>query len=77
MYSQANLKEAKKLGEILSEFTKASGKEVNKEKTEIFFFNTPRVSQAFLARTMGFKIGQFPTKYLGVQLSDQQYRIAN
>ena len=57
MYSQANLKESKKLGEILSEFTKASRTEVNKEKTEIFFFNMPRVSQAFLARTLGFKIG--------------------
>jgi len=57
MYSQANLKEAKKLGEILTEFTKASGTKVNKEKTEIFFFNTPRVGQTFLARIMGFKIG--------------------
>lgn len=77
MYSQANLEEAKKLGEILTKFTKASGTEVNKEKTEIFFFNTPRVSQAFLARTMGLKIGQFPTKYLRVQLSDQHNKIVN
>lgn len=35
------------------------------------------ISQSFLARTMGFRIGKFPTKYLGVQLSDKQNRIAN
>jgi len=34
-------------------------------------------SQAFLARTMEFRIGKFLTKYLGVQLSDKQNRIAN
>lgn len=77
MYSQANLKEAKKLVEILAEFTNPSGTEVNKDKTEIIFFNTPMVAQAFLARTMGFRIGKLPTKYLGVQMSDKQNKIVN
>lgn len=77
LYSQANLKEVKKLLEILEEFTNASGIEINKDKIEIFFFNTLMLSQAFLARTMGFRIGKFPTKYLGVQLSDKQNRIVN
>lgn len=66
MYSQTNLKEAKKLLEILEEFTNSTGIEINKDKTEIFFFNTPMLAQAFLARTMGFRIGKFSTKYLGV-----------
>jgi len=33
MYGQANLKEAKQLLEILEDFTKASGIEINKDKT--------------------------------------------
>lgn len=61
MYSQSNLKEVKKLLEILEEFTKASGTKINKDKIEIIFFNTLMNSQAFLARTMGFRIGKFPT----------------
>ena len=77
MYSQENLKETKKLVEVLAEFTNTSGTEVNKDKTKIFFFNTQMVAQAFLARTMGFRIGKFQTKYLGVQLSDKQNRIVN
>ena len=71
MYSRTNLKEAKKLVEILAEFTNTSGTEVNKDNTEIFFFNTPMVAQGFLARTMGLITGNFRTKYLGVQLSDK------
>lgn len=54
MYGQANLKEAKKLIEILGDFTKATGTKINKDKTEIYFFNTLMTSQPFLARTMGF-----------------------
>ena len=40
IYDQASLKEAKQILKILSEFTKASGTEINNEKSKIFFFNT-------------------------------------
>ena len=77
MYGQASLKEARGLMEVLTDFTSASGMEINKEKFDIFFFNTTKPSQAFLAGIMGFRIGNFPTKYLGIQLNDQQNRVAN
>ena len=77
LYGQTTIKEAKQLMGILTEFTKASGTEISKEKSEIYFFNTQASSQAFLARTMGFRVGKFPTKYLGILLNDQQNRVAN
>jgi len=57
--------------EIRWDFTKETGTEINKDKSDIYFFNTPLTSPSFLARTMGFQIGKFPTKYLGIQLSDK------
>jgi len=77
LYGQAMLKEAKKIMETLTDFTSASGKEISKEKSDIYFFNARAPSQAFLARAMEFRIGNFPTKYLGIQLNDQQSRVAN
>lgn len=60
------LKEAKKIMEILTNFTSASGTKINKDKSDLYFFNTPVPSQGFLARSMGFKIGNFSTKYLSI-----------
>jgi len=65
MYGQASLKEARKIMEILSDFTSTSGTEINKDKSDIFFFNTTTPSQV-----MGFRIGNFAMKYLGIQLND-------
>jgi len=56
---------------------KASGTEINNEKSEIFFFNTQVASQRFLARTMGFRVGNFPTKHLDIMLNEYQYKVAN
>lgn len=77
LYRHATLKEARKIMEILIDFTSASRTEINKENSDIYFFNTPTPSQSFLEKSMGFRIGNFPTKYLGIQLNDQQNRVAN
>jgi len=47
IYGQATLKEAQQVLKILLEFTKASGIEINNEKSEIFFFNTQVASQRY------------------------------
>jgi len=45
LYGQTTLKEARKIMEILTEFTSISGTEINKEKSDIYFFNTPAPSK--------------------------------
>lgn len=77
LYGQATLKEAKKIMEILTDLRGASGIEISKEKSEIYFFNTEASSQAFLGRTMGSIVMNIPTKYLGILLNDKQNKVAN
>lgn len=55
----------------------ASGMEINKEKSCTFIFNTPETIKAHLTRTLGFRHGELPTKYLGNQLDVNPSRIEN
>lgn len=77
LYGQETLKEVKKIMEILTDIICASGIEISNEKSEIYFFINPNSSQTFMARIVGFRIGNFPTKYLGILLNDQQNGVAN
>jgi len=61
---QETLKEARGLNKILNNFTNTSRVEINKDKSDIFLFNTKAPSQAFLAIIMGFRIGNISSKYL-------------
>ena len=63
-----SVQEARAYKTSLVTFTKASGLEVNLEKSRIFFFDTPLITQRNIGRILGFQKGMFPTKYLGVPL---------
>ena len=69
--------ETKTILQILDLFMDASGTLVNTDKSNVYFFNVNNATQAFLARTLGFNIGTFPMKYLGVPLSITPLRIAD
>ena len=69
MFCQATLREARYLLAIVQDFMNASGTQINKDKSDIFLFNTATQSQAFLEIIMGFRIGTLPSKYLGIPLS--------
>jgi len=64
MFGQATLKKARALMEILNDFTSTSRTEINKDKSDTFFFNTTIPSQAFLSIIMGFRIGNIPFEIL-------------
>ena len=55
-------------------FTKASGLDVNAEKSQVFFFNTPVVTERNIGRILGFSKGTMPSKYLGVPLGQGTIR---
>eukprot|EP00253_Pinus_taeda_P010652 PITA_10652 len=74
LYRQAALKEAQRVVKTLSQCSKASRMEINKDKSEVFFFNTSQATQRFLAHTLGFNRGTFPSKYLGILLHEHQFR---
>ena len=71
------MKEAEAILNILEIFMEASGTLVNTDKSNVYFFNSNTSTQNFLARTLGFKIGSFPMKYLGITLNIAPLRIAD
>jgi len=67
LFCEVSLKEVKRVKKILDLFMEASGMEINKEKSCTFIFNTPDLIKTHLTRTLGFRTGELPTKYLGNQ----------
>jgi len=51
------------------DFSDASGAPINKSKSQIFFFHTPIITQAAIARILGFSIAILLFKYLGAPLT--------
>ena len=64
------VQEAWILNKCLNTFSRAYGLEVNNTKSEVFFFNTPRINQQNILRILGFQGSSLPSKYLGAPLAD-------
>ena len=71
----ASLKECKTILKVLEDFMEASGTELNKDKSNLYFFNCTIELQNHLARTLGFQRGSFPLKYLGMLLNPGPTRL--
>ena len=54
--------------ECLNTFLEASGLEINKEKSQTYFFNTPRITKRNILRILDFSEGSLPSKYLGAPI---------
>eukprot|EP00253_Pinus_taeda_P023557 PITA_23557 len=72
-----SLREVKRVKGILELFMEASGTEINKDKSSTFIFNAPETVKAHLTRTLGFRVGELPTKYLGTLLAANPLWLAN
>lgn len=68
LFGHPSVQEARQFKTLVSDFSKASGANVNQFKSQIFFFNTPVPSQNAIARILGFTIASLPYKYLGAPL---------
>lgn len=64
----ASVREARVIKETLEEFNKASGLDINKGKSQLFFFNTQMEIKREIIRTLGFTEGHLPSKFLGAPL---------
>jgi hypothetical protein len=71
------VREALSIQEILQTFSEASGLDCNKEKSQIFFFNTPPLIQRHISEILGFNRSSLPSKYLGLPLIDNGLRNAS
>jgi hypothetical protein len=77
LFGEVSIKEVRNIKRVLEIFMEASGMEINKEKSCTFIFNTPDSIKAHLTRTLGFRQGDLPTKYLGNQLDINPTRMKN
>eukprot|EP00253_Pinus_taeda_P003713 PITA_03713 len=68
IFGHSSVQEARSLNSILDTFSKASGALINKVKSQIFFFNTPPITQRAIAYIIGFSVSSLPSKYLGAPL---------
>jgi exonuclease III len=68
------VKEANSILQILQTFSDASGLDCNKDKSLIFFFNTPPPVQRHISDLLGFQRSSLPSKYLGIPLIDNALR---
>ena len=61
-------REARAIKTTLETFKRANGLEVNKAKSQIFYFNTSLLNKHNINRILEFSKGSLPTKYLGALL---------
>ena len=47
----------------LNTFLEASGLEINKDKSQTYFFNTPKITKRKILRILEFSEGKIPSKY--------------
>ncbi|GLJ14706.1 hypothetical protein SUGI_0238400 [Cryptomeria japonica] len=68
LFGKSSLAEAKQFKEIMLNYTRALGLEVNMHKSEIYIINTSEVEAKKICRLIRFKKGMFPCKYLGLSM---------
>lgn len=70
LFGHPLVQEAQQFNSLLMDFSEASGAKINKAKSQIFFFHTPAITRASIARILGFSIASLPSKYLGAPMTD-------
>jgi hypothetical protein len=71
LLGKPTVQEARAIKRILDVFLAASGMQLNLDKSNIFFFNTPIIIQQRIARILGFQRSSLPSKYLRAPLLDK------
>ena len=61
--------EAQGIKDELDTFLEASGLEINKAKSQVYFFNNPKIMKMNILRILGLSEGGLPSKYLGAPLA--------
>lgn len=74
LFGEASEREAKTFKAFLEEYEIGSGQSMNKAKFVVYFINTNKKTQFKIANILGFQIGEFLIKYLGVQLSAGRFQ---
>ena len=66
--SESTIEEATNIKTIIQSYSEASGQSINANKSEIHFLNIDPTMEKQICNILGFKKGDFPCKYLGIDL---------
>ena len=64
----SSVHEARGIKECLNTFLEANSLEINKEKSQTYFLNTPRITKRNILRILEFLECSLPSKYLGAPM---------
>lgn len=64
----ASIREVTCLRKVLEIYLASSNQQINEDKSNIFFFNTPKLIEQRIANIPHFRIGKLPVDYLGIPL---------
>ena len=70
LMGKASVQEVRSINYCLNTFLAASGLDINKRKSHIYFFNTCHIMKRNICHILGLYEGTLPSKYLGAPLSD-------
>ena len=68
------VQEARGIKYSLNTFLEVSGLEINKEKSQTYFFNTLKITKKNILRIQEFSEGKLPSKYLGAPPAESTIR---
>lgn len=63
-----SVREVRAIKQTLEAFKQASGLDINKGKSQLFFFNTQAETKRSILMILGFMEGHLPSKYLGAPI---------
>lgn len=69
LFGKSSMIEAKHLNNFLADYVSASGKCINYDKSNLFFFKTPLDLQTKILNILGCKSSILPRTYLGLPLT--------
>ena len=64
----SSVREARAIKDTLEAYKRASGLEVNKDKLQIYYFNTPPITRQIINRILEFAEGSLTSTYLGAPI---------
>ena len=64
------IQEARGINKGLYTFLETNGLEINREKSQVYFFNTLKITQRNILKIPEFSEGVLPSKYMGAPLAE-------
>ena len=70
----STVQEARGIKDGMDTFLETNSLEINKDKSQVYYFNTLKITKRNILRILEFSEGGIPSKYLGALLAESTMR---